>query len=214
MSAITDWRRYPDADLPPILQASLAEFVEHGYDGTSVRNIAGRLGVTVPALYYHYENKQALLVALLERAMDLVDSHTRAAADEAGADPVARLAAIVEAIALYMAQHAKLAFLHSELRSLTDEHRARYVARRDALESLLRDCLEQGLRSGEFSTPWVADCARAILSMCQGIAGWYDPHGADDPSAIARRHVQLSLSMMGASATGMSVTASEGAHQG
>ncbi|MEU3787934.1 TetR/AcrR family transcriptional regulator [Streptomyces sp900129855] len=36
---------------------------------------AQSVGVTVPALYYHHENKQAMLVALLERAMDEVLSH-------------------------------------------------------------------------------------------------------------------------------------------
>ncbi|WP_265443613.1 TetR/AcrR family transcriptional regulator [Flexivirga meconopsidis] len=196
-----DWRVYPAAELTPILAASLTEFAEHGYDGTSVRSIAGRVGVTVPALYYHHENKQALLVALLDRAMELITSHSEAAAAEAGADPRNRLSAIVEAIVHYMVQCRDLAFLNSEMRSLTTENRARYVAQRDRVDQLLRDCIQAGINDGSFGVPWASDATRAILSMCQGIAGWYDPAGTETPQVIADRHVHLALAMVEAGDT-------------
>ncbi|MEH0573205.1 TetR/AcrR family transcriptional regulator [Streptomyces sp. B21-108] len=44
---------------------------------------AQSVGVTVPALYYHHENKQAMLVALLERGMDEVLARARLADAEA-----------------------------------------------------------------------------------------------------------------------------------
>ena len=92
------WREYPPLELQPLLALALDEIVEHGYDGTSVRKIANRAGVTVPALYYHFENKQAMLRELLDHAMRIVLTHARAALQEAGADCPARLSALVEAI--------------------------------------------------------------------------------------------------------------------
>ena len=41
-------------------------FVEQGYDGTSLREIADRMGFTKAALYYHFPSKEDLLQALLE----------------------------------------------------------------------------------------------------------------------------------------------------
>lgn len=42
-------------------------FIEHGYTGTSVRQIAEAVGVTEAALYYHFpEGKRALLQAVVE----------------------------------------------------------------------------------------------------------------------------------------------------
>lgn len=41
-------------------------FSKHGYEKTSLREIAEQLGMTKAALYYHYPSKQALLVALIE----------------------------------------------------------------------------------------------------------------------------------------------------
>jgi AcrR family transcriptional regulator len=47
-----------------ILDVALALFIEQGYDGTSLREIAERLGVTKAALYYHFASKEDLLLAL------------------------------------------------------------------------------------------------------------------------------------------------------
>jgi AcrR family transcriptional regulator len=47
-----------------ILDVALDLFNEHGYDKTSLREIADALGFTKAALYYHFERKEDILVAL------------------------------------------------------------------------------------------------------------------------------------------------------
>src|SRR5271154_6447463 len=47
-----------------ILDIALDLFTEHGYDKTSLREIADQLGFTKAALYYHFERKEDLLLAL------------------------------------------------------------------------------------------------------------------------------------------------------
>jgi AcrR family transcriptional regulator len=47
-------------------------FIEHGYDKTSLREIADRLGFTKAALYYHFERKEDILLALHLRLHSLV----------------------------------------------------------------------------------------------------------------------------------------------
>jgi AcrR family transcriptional regulator len=49
-----------------ILDAATELFVERGYEATSLREIAERVGVTKAALYYHFPGKEDLLRALLE----------------------------------------------------------------------------------------------------------------------------------------------------
>ena len=41
-------------------------FTEHGYEGTSLREIAERLGVTKAALYYHFKSKEDIIQSLVE----------------------------------------------------------------------------------------------------------------------------------------------------
>jgi AcrR family transcriptional regulator len=47
-----------------ILDVALDLFIEQGFDGTSLRQIAERLGITKAALYYHFESKDDILMAL------------------------------------------------------------------------------------------------------------------------------------------------------
>jgi AcrR family transcriptional regulator len=49
-----------------ILRAALELFAEQGYDKTSLREIAERLGVTKAALYYHFRAKEGILTALVQ----------------------------------------------------------------------------------------------------------------------------------------------------
>ncbi len=53
-----------------ILDAALDLFTEKGFDGTSLREIAERLGVTKAALYYHFASKDDILMALHMRLHD------------------------------------------------------------------------------------------------------------------------------------------------
>ena len=54
-----------------ILDVALDLFIDKGYDKTSLREIAGRLGFTKAALYYHFPSKQDILMALHLRLHDL-----------------------------------------------------------------------------------------------------------------------------------------------
>jgi AcrR family transcriptional regulator len=53
-----------------ILNVALDLFTEQGYDGTSLREIAAQLGVTKAAIYYHFESKEDILMALHMRLHD------------------------------------------------------------------------------------------------------------------------------------------------
>lgn len=187
------WRHFPEQQLPEILEASLVEIVAHGYDATSVRTIAKRVGVSVPALYYHYENKQAILTALLDRAMDILEAHVHDALEETPDDTKERFAVLVEAIVLYVAHHHDLAMLDREIRSLTPENHQRYADRRDRIESLLTESVVAGCDVGLFHTPLAREASRAILGMCLGIATWYRDDGPLTPDDVAERYVTIAL---------------------
>ena len=51
-----------------ILEAALTLFAENGYDGTSVEQIAGIVGIKAPSLYKHYKGKEDILNALIDSA--------------------------------------------------------------------------------------------------------------------------------------------------
>jgi AcrR family transcriptional regulator len=47
-----------------IHDVALEVFAEHGYERASMQQIAERLGVTRPALYYHYRSKEDILASI------------------------------------------------------------------------------------------------------------------------------------------------------
>ena len=47
-----------------ILDVALDLFTEHGYDGTSLREIADQLSITKAALYYYFQSKEDIFLAL------------------------------------------------------------------------------------------------------------------------------------------------------
>lgn len=56
-----------------ILDVALELFTEQGYEGTSLREVAKRLNLSTPALYYHYTSKDHLLISLVGPALDRTD---------------------------------------------------------------------------------------------------------------------------------------------
>jgi AcrR family transcriptional regulator len=55
-----------------ILEVASELFIDRGYEATSLREIAERLGFTKAALYYHFQSKEQILAALVEPAQGIV----------------------------------------------------------------------------------------------------------------------------------------------
>jgi len=55
-----------------ILDAAESLFAERGYTGTSLRDVAGAVGLRIPSLYNHFESKELLYAAVLDRVVDPV----------------------------------------------------------------------------------------------------------------------------------------------
>ncbi len=196
-SVAVDWRSFPPLVMTDILTASLELFDENGYHGTTVRQIANRVGVTVPALYYHHANKEAVLVALFEISMSELNTRTEAAEVEAGENPVRRFALVVEAIVLYMTHRSRHAALDTEIRHVSPESRSRYAASRKRLELLMRRIVDDGVASGDFAVTDTEETVRAILGMAQSLPRWFQTGGPMSPSQLAQKYVDIAFHTVG-----------------
>ena len=57
-----------------IARLALARFRVGGFAGTSIADLAGDLGVSKAAIYYHYRSKDALLHRLIDPLLDAIDA--------------------------------------------------------------------------------------------------------------------------------------------
>ncbi len=129
-----------------ILETALELFAQSGYLGTSMSDIAHRLGITKAALYKHYAGKQEILAQIVARMKELDGARAREYEMPEGAPGAAAevyLHTPAERIRAYsMAQFdhwTKEPFSANFRRMLTLEQ-----YRDPALARLYRDCLAAG----------------------------------------------------------------------
>ena len=65
-----------------ILDAAEELFMQHGFEGTSMRQLTTRAGVNLAAVNYHFGSKDALIEAVFRRRLDPMNAARIAALDE------------------------------------------------------------------------------------------------------------------------------------
>jgi len=132
-----------------ILRAGLGLFAEHGFHGTSIRDIAAEAAVQSASLYAHFPSKEAILAELVLAGHE--EHHTRlvTALLETGADPRDRLAALVRAHVQAHTDYPMLAVVaNSEMHALSATAAAPAAAVRRQSEALLAEVLAMGHQQG------------------------------------------------------------------
>jgi AcrR family transcriptional regulator len=176
-------------------------FREHGYAGTSIRDIARALSVQGASLYAHVTSKEDVLWAIVERAAArfeaAADAAEAAAEQRRPGDPTEALAALVRAhVEVLTADVDEASVFVHEWRSLGPDRRPAMLARRDAYQARFRRRIEDGIAIGAFAMTDPAIAASTILSAINGIASWYDPAGRLSAGRIADHLVDLTTRML------------------
>ncbi len=103
----------PEVRLPlqrqRLLRAAAAEFASVGYAGASAESISRRAGMSKATFYEHFANKEACMVALFDRAAEVVADAMVHAARDAGSDAAARLHAGIRAFLTTLSEHPEFA---------------------------------------------------------------------------------------------------------
>ncbi len=76
---VVELRRPPDTR-DRVLVVAQALFAERGYRGTSLRDIAKRIGIKAPSLLHHFPSKQQLYLAVLEKMFESLEDAANAIA--------------------------------------------------------------------------------------------------------------------------------------
>ncbi len=134
-----------------ILEAARRMFAQHGYDATTMRAIAAKIGYTPTAIYHHFRNKEALLTELTTQDFRALAQVFQQIGEVA--DPVERLRRIGQAYVEFGLRHP----MHYRLMFMTPHPRvceamigiAHGDPSQDAYAFLVQSC-EQAIASGRF----------------------------------------------------------------
>lgn len=168
------------------------QFVERGFDGTSMREIADACGVTKAALYYHYAGKADVLRDIVTTHLDeLADVMTSGRGAASGAAD--QLGAIVRGLfGLPVESRAIMRLAMHDLRHLNDPDKDAFAAAYQArFLQPLEDVIAQGMRSGEFAPRNPATVLWMVLGMLYPFFSSAD-RGQDDQVVADLLAVMLS----------------------
>ena len=172
-------------------------FARHGYEGVSMRDIAGSVGVRQSAIYNHFPSKQHLLVDLMVSHMERLLDAMRTAV-KSHETPAEQLKAFAHFHVTYHIDQPEDVFLaYMELRSLEEEGRKVVLPLRDAYERTLRDILKAGHANGDFQIGDPAVVSRALLAMMTGVTVWFKDDGKLDRQAVADTYVKTAMQSVG-----------------
>ena len=190
MAAVSDRTPVTRED---ILAVAAQIFRRKGFHATSMQDIARAVHLQKASLYHHVSSKQEILLALLDRALDLLIASMQEVVSQP-LSPEEKLRQAIRAYTTTLAEHRDLAaVLLLEFRFLDPDLKARHIRRRDEFERLWREVVKEGVRTGDFQVDDVALAVRAILGMVNWLVMWYRPDGPLPTEVIAHQFAELAL---------------------
>lgn len=171
-----------------VLAAASDLFATKGFEATSMRDIAGAVGMMSGSLYYHFASKEELYIAVQDASISKIYDAVEAAVDGVR-DPWERLEAAAVAHCEALLDRSGFRVLVTPLfpPGLAPDVRARLVEHRDRFERMLRGLVAE--------LPLPPDLDREIfqkhyLGALNWIGIWYDPDGTMKPVDIAKQLVR------------------------
>lgn len=195
----TNGVRTPDA----IRDAAIELFYEHGYEATSLREVAAKVGIRVGSLYNHISGKDELLSSIMIGIMDDLLAAQRAVVRTHKDDALACLRASIDTHIRFHATRAHEVFIgNSELRSLPPKYRRRVVTKRDQYEELIRGVIERLEAVGLAKVLDPRLQTFAIVAIGTHVSSWYKPRGAMSLDEIVQTYTEMIFRQLGVDPAG------------
>jgi AcrR family transcriptional regulator len=162
-------------------------FSETGYTGTTIRDIAKKVGVLPGSLYAHIDNKETLLLEIVEAGIESFLDATDALDREGDSGERMRLA-IKAHVGVVAENPERTLVVFHQWRYLSGPNRARIVDKRQRYEDFFRSIVRDGIANGDFGArldPKIT--VLSILGSLNWTAEWFRPDGPADADEIGDR---------------------------
>src|SRR6266536_5994774 len=105
-----------------VLTAAVKLFAEYGYHAAPLRDIARIAGIQAASIYYHYANKQALLIEIMETHMLRLNSNLEQVVSQQKTVQQRLYEAITNHIRLHTTFKSEFFIIDTEIRALEGEN--------------------------------------------------------------------------------------------
>ena len=156
-----------------ILRVAAQAFVEKGYNQTSVADIADRLNISKPTLYYYVGNKEAILLKCQLMAIDnLIEKITKVA--EQDLNGLDSLKQFMLGVGEWIASEFAQCIARCQLDLLDSNSKNEVLAGRRSIDRAVRGIIERGIHDGSIRKCNPQTTAAALFGAFNWMAHWYD----------------------------------------
>lgn len=154
-----------------ILDTSLQLFMKKGFDATSISDILSQLDIARGTLYYHFESKEAIMDAIIERLLNQVLEKIEKLMTNDSLSQAEKFMGFFASINLTQltGDEEIVDYFNQPQNALFHEKSNRLLIKK--LSPVLAQIISEGMESGLFDTPFPAETAELILV---GITGFVD----------------------------------------
>lgn len=197
-----------------LAQLAAGLFRRHGYHAVGIADIAAAAGITGPAVYRHYSNKQAILAEVLLSGVDCLAATVAGILDPPG-EPAERVHAVVDALARLAVDRRDAVALWRWLGRHLDKEQQLEVRRRGEAP-MLRLATELRRIRPELPEPDAMLLSHAMMAVFGSAADYTVTLGKARHAGLLATLARATLTsdVVPATATGVPPEASAGAEPG
>ncbi len=175
-----------------LLGKAVQLFLKHGYEKTSMRDLAKAVGIQAPGIYYHFKSKKDILYQINQESWQKFNELILSKAKEI-TDPEEKIKLYIRNMIIYQLKLGQTTLI------LDDSTPVKYIRERKTQErevfNFLRDTLRElaeikGIQ--KTTDPTVG--AFTLYSMVAHIYKWYNPKGRMSLEELANQMIRFFFS--------------------
>lgn len=183
-----------------VLAIAAQLFNEVGYHRTSLDAIAGRLGITKPALYYYFTGKDQILMECVKKGLQKTLEGV-AVSQSAGGNAVDQLKACMAAYATVVTEPFGMCLIRVGDQDLPVSSRKQLRSIKAEIDRIFRRLIDQGIQERLLCPCNSKIAAFAVAGALSWIGRWYCPDGTQKAGEIVNQTVELLLAGLRADST-------------
>jgi AcrR family transcriptional regulator len=157
-----------------LLKVAAGCFNAKGFSGSSLKDVAYKLGISDAAIYYYVKNKEELVYLCYLRALDLGEAALKRAIKE-GESPLERLELFIRYQVDEVCGDDGPVAIMSEIPALKPKHREYVLERSTRHTKSITRIIRAGISDGSISSPNPIASCDALLGALNWIPKWYRP---------------------------------------
>lgn len=172
-----------------ILDISFSLFLEKGYDNTSISDILSKLDIARGTLYYHFESKEAIMDAIIERSAKKIVEEAQSIVLKKELPVYEKIFALFSSTSMKRLSGGDLMIDYMNQPQNALFHEKSNISFIQKITPILGDIIKEGVEEGIFHNAFPYESAELILVM---IIGFIDVHYENmDKKDLERRTESL-----------------------